>query len=231
MAIRKPLINGKVYHVYNRGAHKNDVFLDEVDRQRFQLLLHMVNGAENVALRNLFKKHQGKDIADIFFAEQHEHTLVDVLGYCMMPNHFHLILKQRADGGISEFMRRLTTAFTMHFNIKYEHSGVVFQGRYKSKHVDSDTYFQWLFTYVHLNPLDLLEPSWKVHSLTDVARAQQFIENYAFSSFIDHSVRKRSESELLCFDGVPNYLRNTRDLKKLLAYYQTYPDQGSTLVY
>jgi putative transposase len=75
-----------------------------------------------------------------------------------MPNHYHLMLQQKVDGGISEFMQKIGTGYTMFFNAKYERDGVLFQGKYKYKEVKSDKHFLYLPHYIHLNPLPLLAP-------------------------------------------------------------------------
>ena len=77
--------------------------------------------------------------------------LVDIVCYCLNPNHYHMILRQRTDNGISEFMKRIGTGFTQHFNFRYKRSGALFQGKFKAKHVNSNKYLLHLSAYVNLN--------------------------------------------------------------------------------
>src|SRR3989344_2030506 len=102
------------------------------------------------------------------FSEVVDGSLVSVLAYCLMPNHFHLVLRQKNQDGITLFMRKLATAYAMYFNTKYDHSGVLFQCRYKSKHVNTDAYLRWIFSYVHLNPLEIIQPEWKERGIIHI---------------------------------------------------------------
>ena len=146
------LVPGEVYHIYNRGAHKRDIFVHEQDYRRFQLLLHVSNTASRVNMRDLFTRYKGQTFADIFMLEKPDKDLAEVLAYCLMPNHFHIILRQKADAGISTFLHKLFTAYSMYFNVKHDHSGILSQGSFKSRHVNTENYFRYLFSYVHLNP-------------------------------------------------------------------------------
>ena len=87
--------------------------------------------------------------------------LVEILVFTLMPNHFHLLLKQKQENGISKFMHKLGVGYSMYFNQKYERTGSLFQGTYKAIPVNNDSYFIHLPYYIHLNPLDLIEPKWK----------------------------------------------------------------------
>ena len=167
MLRRVPLVEGEIYHVYNRGAHKRDIFTTDWDYQRFQVLLYLSNTKDPINLRDLFEKHKGRSFGGMF-SEVVDGSLVSVLAYCLMPNHFHLVLRQKNQDGITLFMRKLATAYAMYFNTKYDHSGVLFQGRYKSKHVNTDAYLRWIFSYVHLNPLEIIQPEWKERGIIHI---------------------------------------------------------------
>ncbi|HEX9664551.1 MAG TPA: transposase, partial [Patescibacteria group bacterium] len=79
-------------------------------------------------------------------------TLVNIITYCLNPSHYHLLLEQIVDGGITLFMRKLGTGYTNYFNLKHERSGHLFQGAFKAKHVTSNDYFLWLSAYINGNP-------------------------------------------------------------------------------
>lgn len=136
-----PLVTGEIYHVYNRGADKRTVFEDKSDYLRFYQSLHYFNCIEQTesfrqALRSEVEEGQ---------------RIVDIQAYCLLPNHFHLILKQLQDGGVSEFMKRMSTGYTGYFNEKYERSGVLFQGTYKRVYVENQEQYNYLFAYVNEN--------------------------------------------------------------------------------
>src|SRR3990167_7803221 len=136
----KPFVNGETYHLFNRGAHKQAIFKSEKDYRRFLVLLYFSNTMERVQLGNLLQ-NQGRSLIDLL-EEYVDQSLVDIFAYTLMPNHFHLVLRQKADNGISTFMKKLATAYSMYFNIKYKHSVVLFQGRFKSRHVGDEAYFR-----------------------------------------------------------------------------------------
>jgi len=136
---------GEFYHIYNRGVDKRSVFLETEDFERFLQSIREFNSQRPIGslFENSFrdKTKLGNRVA----------KLVDIVGYCLNPNHFHLILKQRLDGGVSEFMHRLGSGYTQYFNIKHKRSGSLFQGKFKAIHVDSNEYLLHLSAYVNLN--------------------------------------------------------------------------------
>ena len=221
MIRRAPLITGEVYHVFNRGAHKADVFSNDTDRDRFLLLLYLANDSKSINLRELGLKYKGRSFADAFSAIVPEKPLVDVLAYCLMPNHFHLMLRQKIDGGISTYIKKVATAYSMYFNGQYDHSGTLFQGRFKSSHVDNEPYFRYLLSYIHLNPLELIEPQWKEGKLHDAARAREFLTGYRYSSFYDYTRKpvKRPERAVLSYTEIKDFLRGQCDLEEELSVF------------
>ncbi len=217
------LASGEAYHIYNRGAHKQKIFTCEQDYVRFLLLLHTTNTAGPVDMRQLFTKYQGKPFIDIFTDEQPDKSLVDVLAFSLLSNHFHLILRQKADHGISTFLRKVLTGYSMYFNTKYGHSGVVSQGPFKSRHIDDQAYFRYIFSYVHLNPLDQIEPSWKVGAFANKEASIQFLQTYPYSSFYDYFVGVRPERAILAYDQRPDFLKTQNDLEDFLAWHTPGP--------
>jgi len=109
--------------------------------------------------------------------------LVEILVFCLMPNHFHLMVKQKVNGGITLFMRKLGTGYTNYFNQKYKRVGPLFQGKYKIVHLYQDAHFLYLPYYIHLNPLELIIPEWKEQGIKNIKKAIKFLEKYRWSSF------------------------------------------------
>src|SRR6185312_7588170 len=172
MGTRIPLAVKEIYHVYNRGTDKRKIFLDQKDYERFLALLYLSNGTTAVHISN----YQGSTLMELLDLDKGE-PLVDIAAYCIMPNHFHLLLHQKVDGGISKFMQKLTTGYTMYFNTKYERSGTLFQGKFKSKHAGEDRYLKYLLSYIHLNPQKRVD--------------------YPYSSYKDFVETERPESKIL----------------------------------
>ncbi|MBP9667712.1 transposase [Candidatus Saccharibacteria bacterium] len=137
--------SGATYHCYNRGVEKRIIFNDEQDYgvflQRLKLMLadpEIIS--EDYPERQRLKSYYGD---------------IELLSYCLMPNHFHLLLSQKTDHAIPEMMQTLSTSYTMYFNARNDRVGSLFQGRYKASRVDSDAYALHISRYIHLNPYDL----------------------------------------------------------------------------
>lgn len=211
-----PLITGEVYHIYNRGAHKQAIFTNDVDRNRFLLLLYIANNTERIHLGNLLQKYKGRSWMEIYKEVKVDKSLVDIFAYSLMPNHFHVLLRQKTDGSITVFMKKLATAYSMYFNTKYEHSGVLFQGRFKSKHVGEDDYFRYLFSYIHLNPAELIEPKWKEQGVSNVESFKKFMTEYVYSSHNDYIGAARPERAIISFDEAPDFVKTHNSVDELL---------------
>ena len=140
-----PFINNAYYHIYNRGVDKRTVFEDRRDQDRFLESVAIFNDENSVG--SIFQ-HKFQD--QLLSPSRAKDKLVNIIAYCLNPNHFHFILEQLVDGGISEFMKRLG-GYTSYFNNKYERSGSLFQGVFKSIHIDSNEYLLHVSSYVNLN--------------------------------------------------------------------------------
>lgn len=136
---------GELYHIYNRGVDKRIIFSEEYDIQRFFQSMVEFNTVDPIGsiYENSFMK-RGGEIPKL------GERLVNIVAYCLNPNHFHLILEQLVEGGISEFMKRIG-GYTIYFNHKYERGGSLFQGVFKSIHIDSNEYLLHASAYVNLN--------------------------------------------------------------------------------
>lgn len=212
-----PLQGGEVYHIFNRGAHKQIVFQETRDYERFILLLYVANNSERLHLGNLLREYPGPSWIKILTELHPDKSLVDLLAYSLMPNHFHLVLRQKSENGISVFMKKVATAYAMYFNTRYEHGGVLFQGRFKSRHVDTEPYFRYIFAYVHLNPLSLFEPGWEEVGVQDLQKAREYVNTYPYSSFCDFVGNSRPQRALLSLEAAPEFLKSQNDLEELLS--------------
>jgi len=113
--------------------------------------------------------------------------LVDVHAFCLMPNHYHLLLSSRAENGIPLFMKKLNGGYAKYFNARHERSGTLFERRYKSVSINSQAHFIHLPYYIHLNPLDLFAPEWREGELKDYKGSIKFLDSYRWSSHLDYS--------------------------------------------
>jgi putative transposase len=186
---REKLINNEIYHIYNRGIEKRDVFLDNDDYYRFIHDLFEFNDIEpaiNLAYY-LKQQNQSKEVGLPKIERMPRKLIVEVMAFCLMPNHFHLIVRQKKENGITEFMRKLGTGYTNYFNKKYKRVGVLFQGKYKFIRLTDEAHFVHIPYYIHLNPLDLNFFEWRKRELKNYKSAMKFLENYKWSSHLDYA--------------------------------------------
>jgi putative transposase len=134
-----------IYHVYNRGISKKEIFLDSED---YNIFLYYLS-AYLLSPEKLLGKYP-KTPARVYLKSLYQE--LELLSYCLMPNHFHLLIKTKAKNGISKLMQQLTNAYTHYFNNKYHNSGSIFQGRYKAVTIVTDEQLVQVARYIHLNP-------------------------------------------------------------------------------
>ena len=203
---------GEFYHVYNRGVERRTIFMDKDDYERFVGLLYLAN-ATNVLHSS---DCQGRSLEERFKL-QRESTLVDVGAWCLMPNHFHLLLKEKVVGGISTFMRKLLTGYSMYFNTKYHRTGILFQGRFLAKHLNTDEYLKYQYAYIHLNPIGIIDSGWKKKQLTDKNRAEIFLKEYKYSSYLEYVGGDRVEVDIINKSSFPEYFSSTFDFESMIG--------------
>ncbi len=177
MARRLQFALGEWYHCFNRGVDKRNVFEKEYDANRFLMLLYAANAEESIDLFRIRKVR----LQDILASERGE-PIVAIGAYCLMSNHYHLLLKEVVEGGITSFMRKIGTAYTMYFNANNSRVGHLFSGPFRARHIHNDRYFQKVVEYIHCNPAELLERGWKKGKLQNIHKLQQTLMDYPYSS-------------------------------------------------
>ncbi|MDO8589712.1 MAG: transposase [bacterium] len=212
---------GEFYHIYNRGTEKRKIFLSKHDYERFIALLYLCNSTISVRIDMRRKS------LDETLDTDRDKNLVDIGSYCLMPNHFHILLKERVENGISLFMQKLTTAYTMYFNKKYERNGSLFQGTFKAEHADKDSYLKYLFAYIHLNPVKLIEPEWKKVGIKNRTNAKQFLRNYPYSSYFEYTGIDRKWKTILTPKAFPDYFDTTDGFQKMIDYWLEFSSEQS----
>ena len=200
MPYREPIFfTGGYYHIYSRGSEKRIIFLDRADKKRFLSRLKEYEHLHNVS----------------------------VVCYCLMPNHYHLLVKQNTDEPISKFINRLNLAYAMYFNKRYERVGPLFQGRFKAKNIKTDEYLLHLSRYIHLNPLELVSQRkvedylWSSLKGYVTSYEEDFVDyglvmsyfgkswKVKYKEFLKAEVEKRvkEETEELLFEATPDQVR------------------------
>jgi len=190
-------VQGEYYHVYCRGVEKRLIFQDKKDRERFQNLLFLCNGTKPIIYRliqgsTLYQTDVGKKI-------------VAIGAYTLMPNHIHILIRAISDNGITEFMRKLNTAYSMYFNKKYERVGPLFQGTFGAEHVVSDEHLKYLFAYIHLNIIKIIEPKWREIGIRNIKKATEYLNIYNFSSYSDYTNKRVKDNNILTKIEFPEY--------------------------
>ncbi len=208
-------INHEYYHIYNRGVDKRDIFLEEDDYLRFLKNIKDFNNDSKHAQR-VYIKNRGrggktelsseaselssvttpKDL-DTFFKSLPK--LVEIVCYCLNPNHFHLLIKQLVDAGLEKFMHKLGSGYTNFFNIKYKRNGSLFQCPFKAAQIKSFEHLVWLSVYVNTNA--------QIHDIIDDA------VNYAWCSYPYYMGIKENDfcNKKIILDKVKDYKKIAED--------------------
>lgn len=178
--MKKPeFVEGEFYHIYNRGVEKRDTFIDKQDYLRFIYCLFEFNKNDAIINTkrdfnpNLFEVRPRTDDK-----EEKTNNLVEIIQFVLMPNHYHLLLRQKQDGGISKFMQKIGTGYTMYFNQKNNRVGALFQGKFKAVLIDKDNYLEHLSFYIHANPV-------KDKKLS-IKEKMKELDQYQWSSYKDY---------------------------------------------
>lgn len=146
---------GNVYHIYNRGVEKRDIFSNDHDRERFRILLLYCLPKEKIISYSTVKKVHNttnKKLPPQPTVTRPGQGLVDLLCFCLMGNHFHLLLHENSSGGISKYMQRVTNSYVRYFNTRHERTGPLFSGRFRAVRVAGDEPLLHVSRYIHLNP-------------------------------------------------------------------------------
>lgn len=207
-----PFEKGEFYHVFNRGVDKRIIFKDKDDINRFLESMEKFNCVEPIGsiLEKRISDKLGRRTPNV-------EKLVNIVCYCLNPNHFHFVLEQRADGGISEFLKRVCGGYAKYFNEKYKRSGSLFQGRAKSVHINSDEHLLYVSCYVNFNYIihdikkdQLFYSSWDEHigeRKTNICSADIILARF----------KNSSEYEKMAKETVVN-IKRKRDRKDLTKF-------------
>lgn len=179
------LANNEIYHVITRGVGDTKIFKDRNDNFRAIFSLYEFNTIDSIEIRKQRDKRRPQKGGGQTPADQRT-PLVEILCFCLMPNHVHLLLRQVQENGISQFMKKVNGGFAGYFNRKYQRKGHLFQGRFKSVHIKDDKQLRVVFVYVHTNPVALIEGKFREKGIRNEKKVIQFLENYKWSSYKDY---------------------------------------------
>ncbi len=177
-------ISMELYHALNRGVEKRALFLDTQDYMRFVHDMRLFNDTKRAENVSYILSHPHIDVRHRYEGER----LVDIHGWCLMKNHYHLLLSERIDGGISKFLQKLNGGYAKYFNERYGRVGTLYQGKSKKILIDSDAHFLHILHYIHLNPLDYIKSAatWRERKITKVKAAVEYLSQYRWSSYREY---------------------------------------------
>ncbi len=244
---KEQLANGEIYHVILRALDDNLVFKDINDYYRGIFSIYEFNTANPVSIWLRRQQRKREKILEALRAPSSQEVLlrargsqssvsdfvddrdrlVDILAFCFMPNHIHLLLRQIKSGGISKFMQKVGGGYGRYFNDRYKRRGHMFQDAFKSVHIEDNNQFMIVVPYIFTNPTALIEPGWKDSGIRNhtVVEVVNFLEEYKWSSFQDcininnfPSVTQRDflmevmGGEQGCRDSVKNWIDHKKDI-------------------
>jgi putative transposase len=193
----KEFAPGEYYHIYNRGNGKRDIFIDSedfiffLDRLRENLFPEFVLSK----LAKIKKRGGGEVLPRRQILPENS---FDLVSYCLMPNHFHLIVKQKKEIPVTQLLLKVSTGYSKYFNKKYNKAGHLFQERFRSIKIDSDEYLLWLSAYIHLNP--------------KTARLVKNVREYPWSSLGEYLEDR--ENKLVKADIIMDRFKNSKEYEK-----------------
>ena len=208
MAERKQsFAEGEYYHLYNRGTEKRIIFVEKHDYEHFLFLMYICNTTRSLVLRDVNKNFN------------REETIVDIGAYCLMPNHFHILIYEKIENGISTYMRKLMTAYSMYFNKKYNRTGKLYEGVFKSNICSNDRYLKYMYSYIHLNPAKIIDKNWRKIKSKNTKRLLDYVYSYKYSSIKEYLDSKYKIVNPKVF---PDYFATSVDHKRELLEWLNY---------
>lgn len=200
-----PFVNSEFYHVFNRGVARMPIFLNSFDYKRFikTMVYYQIEGPKPKFSRF---SPTGNTLNE-------KNKIVEIVCYCLMLNHFHFLLKQTKDGGITEFVSKLSNSYTRYFNVKNKRIGPILQGEFKSVYVESNEQLLHLSRYIHLNPL--------------VGYLVKNLEAYKWSSYPEYIGMSNST---ICSKGIIlNQFNSAHDYKEFVLDQEDYGKKLETI--
>ncbi len=232
---KQQFANNEIYHIVLRGLDDNLIFKDINDYYRGIFSIYEFNNLKPVSIRErrriinrLKKTSRGRASANLVDMRE---RLVDILVFCFMPNHMHLLIRQLKENGVTKFMSKLGTGLGSYLNKKYQRRGYVFQNRFSSVHIKNDEQLKIVFAYIHTNPLSLVYSKWKKIRIENLEGVYSFLEVYKWSSYLDYIGIKNfpSITERNFILDLMNGNQGCRDFIKYWINYKGEPESYSNL--
>lgn len=249
----RKFINGEIYHIVLRRMGDQLLFKDINDYYRGIFYIYECNTTKTITIREcrrararLKKVFQGTEadrnqndrgltpVKLVKPPEKIQDTrdlLVEVLAFCLMPNHIHLLVRQLKEGGISKFIQKIASGYAAYFKKKYNIrlKGHFFQDRFRAVHIKTEEQLKVVFVYIHTNPVALIEPEWKEKGIKNPDKVIKLLEEYKWSSYQDYLGKKNfpsvTEREFVlkiiggkesCREWVENWINYKKEVRRML---------------
>jgi len=209
-----PLVTDQVYHILNRGIASQPVFLTKKNYQRMlEIILYYQNQNPSLSYSHFLRLPVNQRIEFLERLRNKEKFLVEIITLCLMPSHFHLLLKQSQENGISIFMSNLANSYTRYFNTQNKRIGHLFQGKFKSVMIETDEQLLHVSRYIHLNPYT-----------SSIIKTLQELEGYSYSSLPEYLGQSKTnffQKEIILdqfkdIDSYKNFILNQAEYQKRL---------------
>jgi len=202
---KTPLVNNEIYHIVNRGISHQPVFLNKRHYQRaLQTIFYYQNKQLPFKYSRFITLSNERRLEILEELKTQREFLVEIIAFCLMPSHFHLLLKQIVDEGISKFMSNFTNSYTRYFNTRNERKGSLFQGKFKAVRIKTDEQLIHVSRYIHLNPYS----SYVIKTLKELG-------NYLYSSFPEYL--EKSENGFCDKEIVLDQFKDIKSYKKFVS--------------
>jgi len=197
MLRKENLVPGEYYHIYSRTMFNSPEFKDSKQASRLEQAFLISNSTKSSQIYQFLRNNPDATIQDAVKILNSGKKLVDILCYVIMPDHYHLLMREIKENGITNFIRSSNTSIAKYINIKNNRRGPLFESRFKSKHINSNAYLKHLSLYIHLNPLDfLINKEWRNHKLPNWSEAKNKLLNYRCSS-LEYFLNSNSKNPIL----------------------------------
>jgi putative transposase len=242
---KREFVNGEIYHLVLRRAGNELLFGDIDDYYRGIFYIYECNDTNPVKIRErrearakfkeMMKKIKAEEMPSTLVWKDKRDKLVEVLAFCLMPNHIHLLVRQLKDKGISKFVQKIASGYACYFKRKYgvKLRGHFFQDRFAAVRVNTDDQLRTVFVYIHSNPVLLIEPEWKEKGIEDFEKTIKFLEEYKWSSYQDYLGKKNfpsvTEREFIlgvmgeiegCRKWVEDWLKFKKEIRELMKKFE-----------
>ena len=213
--IKRKFLRGKYYHLHNVGIEKKIIFVSKEDFDRFEAYLYLLNDTESPRAANFFSAGRKSSV----FESARTQPLIAIAAYCLMPTRFDICATPLVEGGISKFMQKLQTAYTMYFNDKYPRVGNLFQGIFKSFHAASESDLKHVLARIHLSPLELFDTDWKEKNIFELEKMAPSVLDYRYSSVGEY---KNNKHIITMPKKFPKFVSRAKDPNACIRYWVDY---------